>query len=110
MNFVVGSRWLAERTPSNGQIPLLPSLRAVVERSRTIPNNDQRDDYFYSPMQIITLNKGREQSILRKHPWIFSRAIETIPKGLHDGDVVQVQDSEGNVLGVGHFQDSSLAV
>lgn len=61
-------------------------------------------------MQIITLHKGREQSILRKHPWIFSRAIESIPKGLHDGDVVQVQDNAGNVLGVGHFQDSSLAV
>ena len=61
-------------------------------------------------MQIITLNKGRDQSILRKHPWIFSRAIQAIPKGLHDGDVVQVQDSDGNTLGVGHFQDSSLAV
>ena len=78
--------------------------------SLRVPANDQRYDYFYSPMQIITLNKGREQSILRKHPWIFSRAIDTIPKGLHDGDVVQVQDSDGNVLGVGHFQDSSLAV
>jgi 23S rRNA (cytosine1962-C5)-methyltransferase len=61
-------------------------------------------------MQIITLNKGREQSISRRHPWIFSRALQKVPKGVADGDVVQIQDEEGNVVGVGHYQDSSLAV
>ena len=61
-------------------------------------------------MLSIKLHPGREQSILRKHPWIFSRAIQFIPKGLKDGDVVQVQDAKENVLGVGHYQDSSLSV
>jgi 23S rRNA (cytosine1962-C5)-methyltransferase len=61
-------------------------------------------------MKIIKLQKGREQSILRRHPWIFSRAIQSGTKGLTDGDTVVVQDSRGNVLGTGHYQDSSLAV
>ena len=63
-------------------------------------------------MQIksITLHKGREQSVLRYHPWIFSRAIQSPVDDIDDGDVVQIKDSRGNVLGVGHFQNSSLSV
>lgn len=61
-------------------------------------------------MQIITLNKGREQSILRRHPWIFSRALHKVPKSIADGDVVHIQDDHGNIIGTGHYQDSSLAV
>jgi 23S rRNA (cytosine1962-C5)-methyltransferase len=58
----------------------------------------------------IKLHRGREQSVLRHHPWIFSRAIHSSTKDLADGDTVTIQDSRGNVLGVGHYQDSSLAV
>jgi len=61
-------------------------------------------------MQILKLNKGRDQSIARRHPWIFSRALQKVPKSVADGDVVQIQDDEGNIIGVGHYQDSSLAV
>ena len=61
-------------------------------------------------MYIIKLHKGREQSVLRRHPWIFSRAIQSGTEVLTDGDTVVVQDSRGNVLGTGHYQDSSLAV
>ncbi len=61
-------------------------------------------------MHIIKLQKGREQSVLRKHPWIFSRAIQSGTEGLSDGDTVTVQDSKGGVLGMGHYQNSSLAV
>ena len=61
-------------------------------------------------MQIIKLHKGREQSVLRRHPWIFSRAILSGTEGLADGDTVIVQDSRGQVLGTGHYQDSSLAI
>jgi 23S rRNA (cytosine1962-C5)-methyltransferase len=61
-------------------------------------------------MQIIKLHKGREQSVLRKHPWIFSRAIQSGVDELSDGDTVLVQDSKGVILGTGHYQNSSLAV
>ena len=58
----------------------------------------------------VKLNKGREQSLLRKHPWIFSRAIQSPTKSLNDGDLVQVLDYKDRVLGVGHYQDSSLSI
>lgn len=61
-------------------------------------------------MESIKLNKGREQSILRKHPWIFSRAIKQLPKNIEDGDAVLIQDIAGHTLATGHFQDSSLAI
>ena len=61
-------------------------------------------------MKIIKLHRGREQSVLRRHPWIFSRAIEFVSDDLADGDTVYVQDAKGKVIGTGHYQDSSLAV
>ena len=61
-------------------------------------------------MHIIKLHKGREQSVLRRHPWIFSRAILSGTEGLADGETVVVQDSKGQTLGTGHYQDSSLAI
>ncbi|HJW29638.1 MAG TPA: class I SAM-dependent rRNA methyltransferase, partial [Saprospiraceae bacterium] len=59
---------------------------------------------------MIKLHKGREESVLRHHPWIFSRAIQQVPKSIADGDLVQVEDSNGKVIGMGHYQDSSLAI
>jgi len=61
-------------------------------------------------MKIIKLHREREQSVLRRHPWIFSRAIEFVSDDLADGDTVYVQDAKGKVIGTGHYQDSSLAV
>jgi 23S rRNA (cytosine1962-C5)-methyltransferase len=61
-------------------------------------------------MQTIKLHHGREQSVLRRHPWIFSRAIQSGTEGLADGDTILVQDSRGHTIGTGHYQDSSLAV
>ena len=61
-------------------------------------------------MHTIKLHKGREQYILRRHPWIFSRAIQSGTEGLADGDTVLVQDSRGETLGTGHYQNSSLSV
>ncbi len=58
----------------------------------------------------IKLHKGREQSVLRRHPWIFSRAIESATEDLVDGSTVTIHDSRGDVIGIGHYQDSSLAV
>ncbi len=61
-------------------------------------------------LQEIKLHKGREESVLRRHPWIFSRAIHSQTKSIADGETIKVTDHHGNVLGIGHYQDSSLAV
>lgn len=61
-------------------------------------------------MEVVKLHHGREQSLLRKHPWIFSRALQKVPKSINDGDIVEVQDGNGHVVGVGHFQNGSIMV
>ena len=61
-------------------------------------------------VKSIRLQKGREESVLRGHPWIFSRAIQTSVEGINDGDTVRIHDHKGTVLGIGHFQNSSLSV
>jgi 23S rRNA (cytosine1962-C5)-methyltransferase len=61
-------------------------------------------------MQIIKLNKGREQSVLRRHPWIFSRAIHSGAEALEDGETILIQDYKGSTIGTGHYQNSSLSV
>ena len=59
---------------------------------------------------IIRLLPGKEESVLRRHPWIFSGAIATYPRNIEEGDLVAVVDSKDNMLGVGHFQIGSIAV
>lgn len=61
-------------------------------------------------MKKIILHKGKEKSILRFHPWIFSGAINKIDPSIHDGDIVEVCDAHGNFLAIGHFHDNSIAV
>ena len=58
----------------------------------------------------VILSKGREVSIQRYHPWIFSGAVQSISEHLTGGEIVEVFTSQGNYLGTGHFEDSSLAV
>ncbi len=59
---------------------------------------------------VLKLKIGREKSIARKHPWVFSGALcEPLPK-LPDGAVVYVADYHGKVLGTGHFHRGSIAV
>lgn len=59
---------------------------------------------------VITLRPGKEESLLRYHPWVFSGAIATIPEDIEEGDLVTVKDSNGRVLGTGHYQIGSIAV
>lgn len=58
----------------------------------------------------IYLKKGKEESLLRFHPWVFSGAISRIDDEVGEGDIVRVLDSRGNFLGVGHFQIGSIAI
>ncbi|MDE5724236.1 MAG: class I SAM-dependent methyltransferase, partial [Paramuribaculum sp.] len=60
--------------------------------------------------KTITLRKGKEESLLRFHPWVFSGAIDTLPDGLEEGETVTVKASDGRLLGTGHFQIGSIAV
>jgi 23S rRNA (cytosine1962-C5)-methyltransferase len=60
-------------------------------------------------MQEIEIKKAKTGSIERKHPWIFSGAIETDTKNLQEGDLVRVL-SRGKFLAIGHFQPSTIAV
>ncbi len=59
---------------------------------------------------VLRLKKGRHQSILRKHPWVFSGALQKVPRDLEDGATVYVADHEGHILGTGHYHRGSIAV
>jgi len=59
---------------------------------------------------IIELKKGKEKSILAKHPWIFSGAIAKEPKGLNEGEIVTVVDSNKTYLATGHFHKATISV
>jgi 23S rRNA (cytosine1962-C5)-methyltransferase len=55
----------------------------------------------------ISLNVGREKSLLRKHPWIFSKAVNKIKGKPMLGDTVDVFDSKGNWLAKGAYSPES---
>ena len=56
------------------------------------------------------LKPGKEDSFRRFHPWVFSGAIQRVIGEPVEGDVVTVEDWQGNFVGVGHFQIGSIAV
>ncbi len=58
----------------------------------------------------IYLKKGKEESLKRFHPWVFSGAISRIDEGINEGDIVRVITSAGEFIAVGHFQIGSIAV
>ena len=60
--------------------------------------------------KTITLKRGKEESLLRFHPWVFSGAIADLPKDIEEGDIVKVVASDGRTLGVGHYEIGSIAV
>ena len=58
----------------------------------------------------VYLKRGKEESLKRFHPWIFSGAIQKADGGLEEGEVVRVITSEGDFIAVGHYQIGSIAV
>lgn len=58
----------------------------------------------------ITLRPGKDASLRRFHPWVFSGALASQPEGLTEGDLVEVYDAEGHFLATGHYQIGSIAV
>src|SRR5688572_21544489 len=58
----------------------------------------------------IILKKGREHSIERFHPWIFSGGIQSKEGTLSDGCWVEIQNHKKKTLGFGHYQNGSIAI
>lgn len=61
-------------------------------------------------MKAVYLKKGKEESLRRFHPWVFSGAIDHMDEGLEEGDLVRVISRGGDFLGVGHYQIGSITV
>lgn len=61
-------------------------------------------------LKTITLKRGKEESLLRFHPWVFSGAIAKLPEGIEEGETVRVEAADGRSLGVGHYEIGSIAV
>lgn len=60
--------------------------------------------------KTVTLRRGKEESLNRFHPWVFSGAIDRMDDGIDEGDTVRVLASDGTLCGVGHYQIGSIAV
>ena len=58
----------------------------------------------------VILKKGRDESLRRFHPWVFSGAIAAIEGSPAEGDIVAVYSAEGDCLACGHYQIGSIAV
>ncbi|MCM1225667.1 MAG: hypothetical protein NC548_65615, partial [Lachnospiraceae bacterium] len=61
-------------------------------------------------LKTIKLSRGKEESLDRFHPWVFSGAVASLPEGLEEGDTVSVVAHDGRLIGIGHFQIGSIAV
>jgi 23S rRNA (cytosine1962-C5)-methyltransferase len=61
-------------------------------------------------MTKIFLKRGKDESLRRFHPWIFSGAIHHFEGKPAEGDLVRVFTSEGEFIAVGHWQIGSIAV
>lgn len=61
-------------------------------------------------MKTLYLRKGKEESLDRYHPWVFSGALTAMPDDVEEGDLVQVAAADGRIIGTGHFQIGSIAV
>jgi len=62
-----------------------------------------------SNKQVI-LRRGKDESLRRFHPWVFSGAINQMDNDIEEGDTVSVFSHDMQQLGVGHYQDGSIAV
>jgi 23S rRNA (cytosine1962-C5)-methyltransferase len=58
----------------------------------------------------IYLKRGKEESLNRFHPWIFSGAIQHLDDGIEEGETVRIITSNGSFIAVGHFQQGSITV
>ena len=74
------------------------------------PNHHQPLSGNAMSRRTIILKKGKEESLQRFHPWIFSGAIQRMDEGIEEGDVVDVLTAAGEWIAAGHYQIGSIAV
>lgn len=60
-------------------------------------------------MKTLQLKPGKERSLERKHPWVFSGALD-LRQPTEDGELVRIESRRGQFLGIGHYQNASIAV
>ncbi len=60
--------------------------------------------------KTIILKRGKEESLKRFHPWIFSGAIAKAEENIEEGDIVRVLTFDNKFIAVGHYQIGSIAV
>ena len=60
--------------------------------------------------KTVTLKRGKEESLQRFHPWVFSGAIAAADDTIEEGDLVTVYAHDGTLIGNGHSQIGSIAV
>lgn len=60
--------------------------------------------------KTVKLKKGKEASLTRFHPWVFSGALGSVPDGLEEGETVRITDYKGETLGYGDWQVGSISV
>jgi 23S rRNA (cytosine1962-C5)-methyltransferase len=58
----------------------------------------------------VVLKSGKDQSLLRFHPWVFSGAIRNMYGNPEEGDLVKVYSNKDEFLGIGHYQIGSIAI
>lgn len=58
----------------------------------------------------IKLKSGKEKSIFRFHPWIFSGAIKEMSENIKEGELVHVYSSDDKFLAIGYYQPSSISI
>lgn len=63
-----------------------------------------------NPYKEVVLRQGKEASLQRFHPWVFSGAIARKHDAIEEGEIVRVVTSDGLFMGLGHFQIGSIAV
>ncbi|MBQ3632545.1 MAG: class I SAM-dependent rRNA methyltransferase [Prevotella sp.] len=60
--------------------------------------------------KTIQLKRGKEESLLRFHPWIFSGAVKHADNGIEEGEIVRVVSENADFIANGHYQQGSIAV
>jgi 23S rRNA (cytosine1962-C5)-methyltransferase len=61
-------------------------------------------------MKKVVIQKGKEKSLQRFHPWVFSGAIARKDKNIEEGEIVEVYDADANFMAMGHYHTSSISV
>ena len=61
-------------------------------------------------MNKIILKPGKEKSLYRLHPWVFSGAIARVDDNTRDGDLVEIYNHDREFLAIGHYQAGTIAI